>query len=62
MIPHLTERDIDDSIAYKNKPGILRPTIDNFVIPAGGMALGGAFQALNALTNIKREPKIYEIK
>jgi hypothetical protein len=61
--PQLTEKDIDDSIFYKQKPGILRPAMDNFIIPAGGMALGGTMRALQALSSIKREPKmLYQVK
>lgn len=61
-IPQLTEREIDDSISYDQKPGLLRPLIDNYVLPAGGLALGGTMEAMKALTNLKREPRIYSIK
>lgn len=58
----LTEQFMNQSLFNGNHPKPVRNLVDNYVAPAGGIVGGGALSLIQALANIKREPRIIDIK
>lgn len=61
MTNKLSAEELDKDLMDRDARKPFRKVVDDKVIPAGGMLLGGAAAAVSALGNLKQNPNLKEV-